>query len=111
MAGQASAEVTFNIAMNMLEMLAVQKAKDKDLTTPPGSPADGDIYLLFSTPATDTAWTGKQSNLAGYYNGAWLFIPPYEGMRVRLDDEDFAYYYTGSSWTAVGTTYARTTIG
>lgn len=107
-ASQAIPEVTVNENSLRLEQGAQQFAVlDKDLATPPGSPADGDAYIVAASPTG--AWTGKAKNIAYYQDGTgWLFIAPREGMRADVADEDIGYRYDGSAW--VVTTSGATTV-
>jgi hypothetical protein len=55
--GQAVPETTVNEQIRYIESGAGHFIfKDRDLATPPGSPADGDCYLVASSPTG--AWTG-----------------------------------------------------
>lgn len=47
--------------------------KDKDLTNPPGSPADGDAYLLYAAPDAGTPWEGWQGSVVAWFErgGYW----------------------------------------
>lgn len=69
---------------------------DKDLNTPPGSPASGDKYIVGPSPTG--LWSGKAGQIA-YYDGViWQFSAPQEGWRVAVLDEDSDYRYSGSAW-------------
>lgn len=100
-AGQAIPESTVNQNARRLEQGAQQFAvKDKDLATPPGSPADGDAYIVAASPTG--AWAGKAEQIAYWQAGTgWLFIAPREGMRADVADEDIGYRYDGSDWVVV----------
>jgi hypothetical protein len=73
---------------------------DKDLATPPGSPAHGDAYIIAASPTG--AWATHAGKLARYNTydaaNAWDIYPVREGIRVWVADEDKLYYYTGSAW-------------
>lgn len=98
-AGQAVPETTVNEENRYLEQGASYFiAKDKDLATPPGSPADGDCYIVAGSPTG--AWTGKATKLAFYLNTAWAFITPIEGTRAYLQDENITYEYSGAAWAS-----------
>ena len=71
--------------------------KDRDLTTPPGSPASGDTYIPAAT-ATG-AWTGKEGQIAVYDGAAWVFGVPREGWVASIDDEDVMIRHNGTSWS------------
>ncbi len=97
---QANAETTHNEAVRLLETMASRAIKDRDLTTPPGSPTDGDAYIVKATGTGD--WAGKDNNVAVYVTDAWKFISPEEGNEVYLQDEDVPVFWNGSAWLAVG---------
>jgi hypothetical protein len=100
---QAIPETTQNDTTRLLEQGAMLFAvKDKDLTAPPGSPADGDAYIVAASPTG--AWTGKAKNVAFYQTGTgWRFVAPLEGMHADVADENALYRYDGAAWgTAAG---------
>jgi hypothetical protein len=72
---------------------------DKDLTTPPVSPTNGDRYII---PANATgAWADKTGQIAQYVTNAWVFTVVIEGMCCYVDDEDLLYIYSGSTWVPI----------
>lgn len=74
---------------------------DKDLSTPPGSPVEGNSYII--GPAPTGVWTGRSNQIA-YWNGViWQFYIPEEGWRMPVLDEDADYRYSGSAWVIVST--------
>lgn len=99
-ANQTLANTTFAI----LDQIVQAGVKDKDLATPPGSPSDGDAYIVASSPTG--AWSGKAGQVAYWLTaaGAWQFIMPQTGWMVSVLDELDAnsvprrYGYTGSVW-------------
>lgn len=101
-----------NEAINVYEVLAQASVKDKDLATPPGSPTNGDAYIVAASPTG--AWSGKAKYIAAWYNSAWLLVAPTKGMLVHVDDEDKFYKYDGSAWAeytlTVTTAPTRTTV-
>lgn len=98
---QAGKEITHNTALRQLEGRLV-RAKDKDLTTPPGSPANGDTYIIPS--GASGAWASKTNQLAHFYGGAWSYWTPIEGTRLWLMDEDTEYVFDGSAWVVLAGT-------
>lgn len=96
--GQSQKEVTVNEALTILDAVIGGGIIDKDLATPPVSPATGARYIVAASPTG--AWSGKAKNIAYYFNGGWRFIPPSEGVFVWVNDEDTMYVYDGSAWTA-----------
>lgn len=94
--GQAAPETTVNEQIRYVEAFAGAHFMDRDLTAPPGSPADGDCYLVKAT-ATG-AWSGKDGKIALYVNTSWVFITAKEGFSFWVDDEDIQIIYDGSAW-------------
>jgi hypothetical protein len=94
---QAQKEVTVNEALTLLDSVIGGGVLDKDLTTPPGSPTAGDRYIVAATATGD--WAGKENALAFYFNGAWRFITPGEGLLIWVSDENLLYVFDGSAWT------------
>ncbi len=99
--GQATPETTTNEQLRYAEQGASKFiAKDKDLAAPPGSPADGDCYIVAGSPTGP--WTGMATRLAFYLNTAWAFITPIEGTECYLQDENLTYQFNGSAWASGG---------
>ncbi len=72
--------------------------KDRDLTTPPASPANGDRYIV---PAAATgAWAGKANQIAVRIAGAWEFHAPQVGWLCYLEDEAKLTVFKATSWSA-----------
>lgn len=73
---------------------------DRDLTTPPVSPAEGDAYIVAAT-ATD-AWTGAEDSLVIWDGVAWVQYDPALG-RSRLlcyvEDENRLVVWDGTDWS------------
>lgn len=71
------------------------------LSTPPGSPADGALYILTSSPTG--AWSSFAEHDIAYWTGAdWVKVtPPSDcGWGAYVQDEDLRYYYRGTAWFA-----------
>jgi len=97
-ASQSQKEVTHAEALNILDALVQPVVEDRDLTAPPGTPTEGDLYIV-GAGATGV-WAGEDGKLAHYVGGAWAFYPPRTGWRVWLKDEAVEARYTGSTWVA-----------
>lgn len=97
--GQATPETTVNEQIRFVEAFATRcVVKDRDLATPPGSPADGDAYLVAASPTG--AWAGQAGKIAFYMNTAWLFVTVKEGFEIEVEDEDAAFTYRGAAWVS-----------
>ncbi|MGB1539936.1 MAG: DUF2793 domain-containing protein, partial [Rickettsiales bacterium] len=94
---QAQKEVTVNMAFMRMDALLNSGVIDKDLSTPPGSPSAGDVYIVASSATDD--WEGQENAIA-YFDQIWRFIVPNEGLTVWVQDEDVHYTFDGSDWVA-----------
>lgn len=101
--GQAGKELTHNQALAVLDQLAQAVVVDKDLTAPPGSPANGSMYI----PATGStgAWASQDGKLAYWLTtvAAWTFIAPTDGWSVWVTDEAVRYERKAGAWVVVAT--------
>lgn len=55
-----------------LEALATSRLLDRDVTTPPGSPSEGDMVHVAASSTTGV-FVGQEGKLAFYWNGEWRF--------------------------------------
>ena len=69
---------------------------DRDLSSPPGSPAKGDRYIIKATGTG--AWAGHDNAITYYSGSAWVFIAPIEGLVCWIKDEDLFIRHNGSTW-------------
>jgi hypothetical protein len=100
-AAQAQKHVTHNTALSALDAVVQLSVIDRDLATPPGSPADGARYLVATSPTG--AWAGQAGKIAAYQDGAWSFYAAKEGWLAWIADEDIALVYSGTSWVGLST--------
>lgn len=76
---------------DMLKLSSLGMAKVLDrVAAVPGSPANGDMYILTAAP--------NNKAIAVRDNNVWVYYQPLEGWMVWVADEDVTYYYTGSAW-------------
>lgn len=100
--GQASAETTHNDALNILDAInAPALIQDRDLSAAPGSPGEGEVWLVSGTPGGGDAWETHGADLAIYQTG-WIFVTPTEGMVFFVEDEDVYIRYNGTAWVILG---------
>lgn len=97
---QNQPEVPINQANRALDQL-MQLTALAIQNTPPGSPADGDMYIVDTSPTG--AWTGKSHNIAYWVAGTfneWRFKVPNAGWLAYVaGGGPKFYYYSGSAWT------------
>lgn len=97
-ASQAQKEVTINEALMCLDAMIGSAVTSRSISTPPGSPATGVVYIVGASPTG--AWAGQANKLA-YFDQVWRFITPLSGARAWVRDELRDYQYNGSAWQAV----------
>lgn len=103
---QAQPEVIFNTAIMMQQALALGAIAKQN--APPGSPADGDTYIVGA--AGSGAWAGHSNAIAIFYGG-WIFIPGRDsdgvtiamsatqrGLTIFLKTEDGLVTWDGAHW-------------
>ena len=100
-AAQAQKHVTVNESLLRLDALVQLSARSATTSAQPGSPADGDVYLL---PAgkTGAAWGAMANGALAYYrDGAWEELTPQAGWRCYVEDETALYARNASAWKRI----------
>jgi hypothetical protein len=97
MASQAQKHVTHNEALRLLDGLVQLSVRDRELTAPPGSPAEGDRYLVAIGATAE--WAGWDLNIAYFVDGAWMRLVPRPGWRTWIEDEGALLFFDGTAWT------------
>lgn len=96
LAAQSQKHVTHNEALRALDVIVQLTVQDKDLSTPPGSPAEGARYIVAGSPTG--AWVGHTTHVAAWQDGAWAFYAPVAGWLAWVDDESQSYLFSGGAW-------------
>ena len=99
MAAQAQKHVTHNEALRLLDGIVQLAVLDRDLTTPPVSPAEGDRHI--PAPGAAGAWAGWDGSIAYWIDGAWMRILPSPGWLAWIEAEAQLVVWTGSTWLPV----------
>lgn len=98
-AAQSQPEVIVNAALRALEA-ALQISALGYQNDPPGSPSEGDRYLVGSAPTG--AWAGHAEEVA-YYSGGWQFLEPRPGWRAYIPgDSEYVYDESSSGYWLPG---------
>ena len=97
LAAQAQKHVTHNEALRLLDGLIQLSVLDRNVATPPGSPAEGARYIVAS--GATGAWSGWTGDIALWSDGAWVRLPARTGWVVWVQDESRVVVRIGSVWT------------
>lgn len=95
-ANQSQKHVTHNDALLELDILVQLTILDKDLSAPPGSPVEGDRYIVAGSPTG--LWAGQANRITAFYNGSWKFFTAKEGWLGYVQDENALYVFNGTTW-------------
>lgn len=92
--------------LHYLELMRKWRAEDlllqcvviSRLSTPPGSPVDGDSYIVAASPTG--AWVGHATHLARWSTkiAAWEFIVPKEGWEAHVVAETTKLSFISGAW-------------
>lgn len=98
-ANQNQKYVTHNTALRILDALVQIQVQSATLTAPPGSPSDGQVWIVAS--GATGAWLGKDLQLAAWQDGAWAFYAPRAGYIAFNVATSTALVWTGSVWISI----------
>ena len=76
-ASQSQKHVTVNEGLRSLDVLVQIAVKSAALSAPPGSPNDGQRWII--GPAPTGLWAGRATQIAAWQDGAWVFYTPKDG--------------------------------
>lgn len=98
---QVTGYVLFNRLIQRANAVVQSNPNGRQSAPPGGTPADGDHYILESSPSG--AWSGfAQHDIAFFFAdqsvSGWLAISPQEGWRAYIRDEDRYVIFDGSKW-------------
>lgn len=106
---QASKEATVNEQIRRTERGAnFYVVVDNDLTSPPGSCADGATYIVGAAPTG--AWAGHEGDIAiavgANASSGWYFREQEEGLFAWVQDEDALFYLSVASSPPAWSTFS-----
>jgi hypothetical protein len=74
--------------------------KDRDLASPPGSPTNGDTYIIAASPAGGwAARTAGDLAMWSSFDGAWRYQTPRKGYLAYVEDEQVLTVFK-TAWSA-----------
>lgn len=100
LASQAQKHVTHNEALRLLDAMIQLSVLDRNRTTPPVSPTDGDRHIVAS--GATGLWAGWDLNVAFWVDGVWMRLVPRPGWLAWVADEAAFVVWNGSTWDPVG---------
>jgi len=105
--GTTAADTVFNDLVDNLDVKLGLSVESRTTTAEPGSPSNGDCYIIPAS-ATGTDWaTYSENDIAAYRDSAWTNFTPVAGQIVHIADEsDLVAVWSGSSWVTVSTSAA-----
>jgi len=96
--GDTQPQTKYNSLATAFDFWMGRGVKSKVTTTQPGSPAEGDAYII-PAGATGAAWsTFAQNSIALYLSATWYEFVPTARVRVYVDDDGFDWFWSGSAW-------------
>jgi hypothetical protein len=96
--GELLPDVTLNETLRLIDTLVQLAIVDRDLNTPPGSPSEGQRWIVKASPSPTGAWAGHGNHIAAWQDGAWVFCVPQPGWFAYLIDESALIAWNGSAW-------------
>ncbi len=100
MAAQAQKHVTHNEAIRALDALVHLAVIDRDRTTPPASPGEGDRHIVGA--GGTGAWSGHDLEVAAFQDGGWAYFAPRTGWRAWIIEENALRTWNGDAWVVTG---------
>jgi hypothetical protein len=83
-------------ALKSLDALVMLSVIDRDLSSPPVSPAEGDRYIVKSPGSGDPAWISN--HVVVFIDGGWRGLAPKVGWTCYLQDEGALIAWDGAAW-------------
>lgn len=94
---QAQKHVTHNDALRILDTLVQLAVLDRDLTSPPGSAAEGQRWIVKS--GATGLWAGHGNAIAAWQDGGWQYATPQTGWIAYVADEGALLVWNGAAWS------------
>lgn len=96
MPAQAQKHVTHNEAIRTLDALAQCAVIDRNRTSPPTAPDEGDCHIV-ATGATG-GWANHDFEIAAFQDGGWFFYAPHTGCSAWSIADDRLIVWNGTAW-------------
>ena len=93
--GELLPDVTLNETLRLIDTLVQLAIVDRDLNTPPGSPVEGQRWIVKASPSPSGAWAGHGNHIAAWQDGGWVFCAPKVGWFAYVIDEGALVAWSG----------------
>lgn len=107
MPAQAQKHVTVNESFRRLDALVQLSAASRSVSGQPADPDEGMIWIIPPSATGDIWSTFGEHEIAVFRDTSWVSIPPREGWRCWVEDEDRLLVFDGSDWIETGETISR----
>ena len=98
-ASQSQKHVTVNEGLRYLDVLVQISVKSAALSAPPGSPADGQRWII--GPAPTGTWAGRATQIAAWQDGAWVFYAPKDGWLAWNEATLTSLIFSAGVWVSL----------
>lgn len=98
-ASQSQKHVTVNEGLRFLDVLVQIAVKSAALSAPPGSPADGQRWIIGAAPTG--LWAGRATQIAAWQDGAWVFYAPKDGWLAWNEAALTSLIFSAGSWVSL----------
>ena len=99
MAAQAQKHITHNEALQVLDTTVQLSVLNSNLSTPPGSPVEGDRHIVASGATGE--WSGKDQQVSVWQEGTWISYAPREGWLAWDRNDELLLVFDGTAWVTV----------
>lgn len=101
--GQTQKELFHNEALQKLELIVQPVITALSRNDPPAQPSKGQSFIVGTEPTG--AWQTYANHVAGWTEGGWIFVRPFTGLQVMLENGETARF-EGERWR-VGVEHLR----
>jgi len=98
-ASQSQKHVTVNESLRFLDVLVQIAVKSAALSAPPGTPADGQRWIIGAAPTG--LWAGRTTQIAAWQDGAWVFYAPKDGWLAWNEATLNSLIFSAGSWVSL----------
>ena len=98
-ASQSQKHVTVNESLRFLDSLVQIAVKSAALSAPPGTPADGQRWIIGLGPTG--LWAGRATQIAAWQDGAWVFYVPKDGWLAWNEATLTSLIFSSGSWVSL----------